>query len=110
MSIKKAANALVYLRIIADSPYLLSETYCTDNFRSNKYMMGFLGQPSNVEHQTILEHSAKLNYLDYMLDKILTDHKVLIFSQFKGMLYLIEDMMMAKDINCVHLTGDTPNS
>ena len=45
-----------------------------------------------------------------MLEKILKDHKVLIFSQFKGMLYLIEDLMQEKGVNCVHLTGDTPNS
>jgi SNF2 family DNA or RNA helicase len=43
-----------------------------------------------------------------MLDKLLDDHKVLIFSQFKGMLALLGDYLTMKGVGYLKLDGDTP--
>jgi SNF2 family DNA or RNA helicase len=45
-----------------------------------------------------------------MLTKILPDHKVLIFSQFKGVLDIIQDMLREQEIGVLRLDGDTPNN
>lgn len=45
-----------------------------------------------------------------MLDRLLQDHKVLIFSQFKGMLTLLGDYLQAKGLNFLKLDGDTPTA
>ena len=57
-----------------------------------------------------MKQSAKLIYLEAMLEEILKEHKVLIFSQFKGMLALVADFLQAKGILSLTLTGDTPNA
>lgn len=41
-NLKKCAGTMTYLRQISDSPYLLSATYGTANFRSNKAMFNML--------------------------------------------------------------------
>lgn len=45
-----------------------------------------------------------------MLEKILPNHKVLIFSQFKGMLDIVGDFLNFQGIQYLRLDGDTPNS
>ena len=57
-----------------------------------------------------LANSSKLQYLNQILENILKDHKVLIFSQFKGMLGLVGDFLSDKGIGYLMLTGDTPNA
>ena len=57
--------------------------------------------------EDFLAQSAKLQYLNVILDKILTDHKVLIFSQFKGMLDLIGDFLAMKSIKSLRIDGGT---
>jgi len=108
-SLGQVNNLLVYLRQIADHPLLLSGSYCTDNFRSQK-----LFKQLQLEHSKSLEEmiecSAKLVHLNYMLDRLLKDHKVLIFSQFKGMLSLLGDYLSGKGVKFLKLDGDTPNN
>ena len=57
-----------------------------------------------------LTPSAKLQYLSVILDKTLPNHKVLIFSQFKGTLSLLADFLAMKRIKTLRIDGDTPNS
>ena len=64
--------------------------------------------PQNLED--FLAPSAKLQYLNVILDKTLASHKVLIFSQFKGMLTLLSDFLAIKGIKSLRICGDTPNS
>ena len=45
-----------------------------------------------------------------MLDDILKNHKVLIFTQFLGMAELIADYLSMKGIKCLKLSGQTPNA
>ena len=45
-----------------------------------------------------------------ILDKTLAEHKVLIFSQFKGMLQLLSDFLAIKGVKSLRICGDTPNS
>ena len=45
-----------------------------------------------------------------MLDDILKNHKVLIFTQFLGMAELIADYLSMKGIKCLKLSGSTPNA
>jgi superfamily II DNA or RNA helicase len=52
-------------------------------------------------------HSIKLNVLIDELANQLTQNKVLVFSQFKGMLFLIADRLKALEIPYYHFDGDT---
>ena len=72
------SNIFIYMRLIADHTLLLGSEYCTDNFRSKK-MCAELGVPFPQTLDDFILPSAKLQYLNVMLDKILTSHKVLIF-------------------------------
>ena len=108
-STTQISNIYVYMRLIADHPLLLGAEYCTDNFRSKK-LCAELNVPFPQTLDDFVLPSAKLQYLNVMLDKILDSHKVLIFSQFKGMANLIGDFLSLKGIKCLKLSGDTPNS
>ena len=103
------SNIYIYMRLIADHTLLLGAEYCTDNFRSKK-LCAELGVPFPQTLDDFILPSAKLQYLNVMLDKILVSHKVLIFSQFKGMADLVGDFLALKGIKCLKLSGDTPNS
>lgn len=45
-----------------------------------------------------------------ILDRCLTEHKVLIFSQFKGMLDLLSDFLGLKGLKTLRIDGDTPQT
>lgn len=88
---------------------LLSSEYCTDNFRGKKLCKEInVALPQTLDDY--LATSAKMQYLNVILDKTLSDHKVLIFSQFKGMLSLISDFLAMKGVKCLQICGDTPNA
>lgn len=53
--------------------------------------------------------SAKLDELMVQIDKLKQDHKVLIFSQFVGMLELIREQLEQQKIGYSYLTGQTRN-
>ena len=103
----QATFLLVYLRQIANHHMLLSGDYCTENFRS-KHLFKQLALPQCQSLKELVESSAKLSHLDLMLEKLLDDHKVLIFSQFKGMLALLGDYLTMKGVGYLKLDGDTP--
>ncbi|WP_437917731.1 DEAD/DEAH box helicase [Sphingobacterium sp. LRF_L2] len=75
-------SALTRLRQICNAPFLLKEGY--DAHISTKI-------------DTLLEH----------LDGLISDHKILIFSQFVSMLDLIKQALVKRNIPFCLLTGDT---
>ena len=57
--------------------------------------------------RSMLESSGKLQLLDKFIDKYREDgHKMLVFSQFKGMVELIKDYLQMRKIRYEVLTGN----
>ena len=108
-SLAAVNNVFVLLRQIVDHNLLLGSEYCTENFRAKKLCQQ-IDLPVPQTLADFLTGSAKLQYLDVILDKTLAEHKVLIFSQFKGMLALIADYLAMKGVKTLQIVGDTPNS
>ena len=88
---------------------MLSAQYCTDNFRGKKLCKELAVHVPETPDDFVVS-SAKLQYLTVMLDDILKSHKVLIFTQFKGMASLVADYLAMKGIKSLRLSGDTPNA
>ncbi len=66
--------------------------------------------PGLYDKSLAKEPSAKFDMLDGLLEEIVAEgHKVLIFSQFVGMLTLVEKHLKGKKIESVKLTGRTRN-
>lgn len=66
--------------------------------------------PALYDKTLAVEHSAKFDMLDTLLDDIKAEgHKVLIFSQFVGMLTLTEQHLNRNSIKSITLTGATRN-
>ncbi|KAF9067977.1 SNF2 family N-terminal domain-containing protein [Rhodocollybia butyracea] len=90
---KKLMNLLMQLRRICDHPYLMP------NVEPDPYYIG--------EH--IVASSSKLIVIDKILADLLPKgEKVLIFSQWIGMLDVLEDMMHLRGIKYARLDGSTP--
>ncbi len=78
-------TGLTKLRQICDSPALLPDDE-------------FLG-----------EASSKIDVLMEQLENQITEHKILVFSQFVGMLDLIKKELLSRNIKFEYLTGQTKN-
>jgi SNF2 family DNA or RNA helicase len=66
--------------------------------------------PALVDREHKKEESAKLNALIDLLEPLMEEgHKVLVFSQFVGMLDLIREAVKAREWNHFYLAGDTEN-
>ena len=76
-------KGLTTLRQICDSPLLLSDKKLTG------------------------ESSAKIETLIEQIENKRTDHKILVFSQFVGMLDLIKKELVDREISFSYLTGQT---
>ncbi|KAJ4486561.1 SNF2 family N-terminal domain-containing protein [Lentinula edodes] len=88
----KLMNLLMQLRRVCDHPYLLPKV------EPEPYYIG--------EH--IVASSSKLIVIDKLLADILPKgEKVLLFSQWTGMLDVLEDMMHLRDIKYARLDGST---
>ncbi|CAN0462881.1 unnamed protein product, partial [Ectocarpus sp. 12 AP-2014] len=63
------------------------------------------GNKTSKEH--LVKHSGKLVLLDKLLPRLKTQgHRVLLFSQFKMMLDILEDYLIASDISYGRIDGD----
>ena len=80
-------EGLLRLRQICDSPALV--------------------KGKGIEQDT--EESVKLNELGNHVQEVVAGHKVLIFSQFVGMLNIIKKQMERKGISYSYLDGQTRN-
>lgn len=66
--------------------------------------------PALVDREHSKEESAKLNALIDLLEPLMEEgHKVLVFSQFVGMLDLIREAVKAREWRHFYLAGDTEN-
>ena len=105
-------NLFTLMRQIANHNLLLSSEYSTEAFRAKKLCKDLnLEVPQNLND--FLASSAKLQYLNVILDKVLGQeqgHKILIFSQFKGMLSLLADFLAVKGLKSLKIDGSTSQS
>ncbi|KAL0564816.1 hypothetical protein V5O48_017222 [Marasmius crinis-equi] len=89
---KKLMNLLMQLRKICDHPYLI------DDAEPDPYKFG--------EH--VVAASSKMIVIDKILAEVLPKgEKVLIFSQWHGMLNLMEEMLHLRNIKYARLDGST---
>ncbi|KIM89720.1 hypothetical protein PILCRDRAFT_812522 [Piloderma croceum F 1598] len=89
---KKLMNLLMQLRKVCDHPYLLRDAM------PEPYQLG--------EH--IIASSSKLIAIDKLLADILpSGERVLIFSQWTGMLDMLEDFLAFRSISYARLDGST---
>ncbi|TCD65790.1 hypothetical protein EIP91_002183 [Steccherinum ochraceum] len=89
---KRLQNLLMQLRMVCDHPYLLADA------EPSPFYLG--------DH--IINSSAKLTLVDKLLADLLPKgERVLIFSQWTGMLDLLEDFMNWRNIPYARLDGST---
>ncbi|TPX66605.1 hypothetical protein SpCBS45565_g04370 [Spizellomyces sp. 'palustris'] len=87
-------NILMELRKICNHPYTLPDVEPKD-------------LPEDEAHKRLIESGAKLALLHRMLPKLKArGHRVLIFSQFKLALNVLEDYMVAEGYNFFRMDGD----
>ncbi len=63
---------------------------------------------TDVEKNRFSQNSVKLDELKREIEENISNHKMLIFSQFLGMLSLVKKMLEANGIKYVYLDGSTP--
>ncbi|CAM9497967.1 unnamed protein product, partial [Ectocarpus sp. 13 AM-2016] len=91
-------NLAMQLRKCCDHPFLITgvEDDVSQQLGENK---------TSKEH--LVKHSGKLVLLDKLLPRLKTQgHRVLLFSQFKIMLDILEDYLIASDISYGRIDGD----
>ncbi|KAJ3211695.1 hypothetical protein HDU82_005205, partial [Entophlyctis luteolus] len=91
-------NVMMELRKICCHPYLANKGLEPEN-----------ASPEEL-HKLLVESSGKLSLLQNMLRKLFnSDHRVLIFSQFKLALDIIEDFLVGEAYKFMRIDGDVPN-
>ncbi|KAJ9113364.1 hypothetical protein QFC19_000283 [Naganishia cerealis] len=88
-------NAVVQLRSICNSPYTFYEPFPLNDSKTSIFM------------EVFYKNSAKIQVLDQLINELLPDHKLLIFSQFTKMLDLLHDWLDFKNIGFCRLDGST---
>jgi chromodomain-helicase-DNA-binding protein 4 len=105
VSLRNVNNVLMYLRLCWDHPFLLSPKY-NPNIKAGENLNEEIDQDEMTND--LIQSSGKMKVLNQMLPKLLKDgHKILIFSQFKLMLNIIEDFLSQNEIKFLRLDGDT---
>ncbi|KAL2887092.1 Lymphoid-specific helicase [Ceratocystis lukuohia] len=95
VSSKKLGNPIMQLRLVCNSPH-------------NFY---YPWNGSDPADETIVTASGKMLLLDRLLPALFQDnHKVLIFSQFKSQLNLLEEYCALRDWECCRLDGSVAQS
>lgn len=90
---KKMQNVMMQLRLCCDSPYLFF----------------FPWNDTTKLTRELVDNSSKLQILDQLLPSLLKqNHKVLIFSQFTGMLDILEEYLTElQGVECCRIDGST---
>lgn len=88
-------NTVVQLRSICNSPYTFYEPFPLNETKTSIFM------------EVFYKNSAKIQVLDLLINELLPDHKLLIFSQFTKMLDLLHDWLDFKNIRFCRLDGST---
>lgn len=102
-------NIAMELRKVCNHPYILKgddhEDRIIDEIMSSK---GIKERTADLEMDTLIKTSGKMILLDKILQLLYQkNHKVLIFSQFKKMLDIIERYFLYKNYGFCRLDGDT---
>jgi ATP-dependent DNA helicase len=96
---KKLQNPIMQLRLCCDSPY---------NFFNPYQLEGENGEEGEPD-ETLVTTSGKMMLLDSLLPVLFKDgHKVLIFSQFKTQLDLLEQYAYLRGWNVCRIDGSIP--
>ncbi|KAL1297978.1 hypothetical protein AAFC00_006485 [Neodothiora populina] len=95
---KKLQNPIIQLRLCCNSPH--------------NFYYPFSAEDESDVDQTLITESGKMMLLDRLLPELLEKgHKVLIFSQFKTQLDLLETYCrVLKDYPCCRIDGSIPQS
>jgi hypothetical protein len=102
-------SKLLAMRMLASHPYLLSASaneFDDPNVSSGSAYAAELRANGDLVG---VDKSAKLDALIELIDEILNEdpvHKVVVFSYFKPMLAIIENILIKKGITSVKITGD----
>jgi ATP-dependent DNA helicase len=98
---KKLQNPIMQLRLCCDSPY---------NFFNPFLLEGGDGEGGEPD-ETLVTTSGKMMLLDSLLPALFDEgHKVLIFSQFKTQLDLLEQYAYLRDWNVCRIDGSIPQA
>ncbi|KAJ1511755.1 hypothetical protein HMI55_006475 [Coelomomyces lativittatus] len=94
-------NILMQCRKVLSHPFLLPEV---------EEGLGLLDKPDAI-HRRLVDSGGKLELLHQMLPKLKANgHKVLIFSQFKTTLDILEDYLTGSEWDYCRFDGDTTRS
>ena len=87
-------NTTMQLRNICNSPYIYYDPFYTGD-----------GNENETFFKHLVNKSSKFQILDQLLQYLLPEHKVLIFSQFSSALDLLHDWLNYKKISLCRLDG-----
>ena len=105
ISLKSATNILMYLRLWWNHPFLLTRKY-NPGIKAGDSLNDETEEDITLDD--IVQSSGKMKVLNQMLPRLLNEgHKVLIFSQFKLMLNIVEDYLIQMDFKYLRLDGET---
>jgi ATP-dependent DNA helicase len=101
IGLKKLQNPIMQLRLCCDSPY---------NFFNPFLLEGEDGEAGEPD-ETLVTTSGKMMLLDSLLPTLFNDgHKVLIFSQFKTQLDLLEQYAYLRNWKVCRIDGSIPQT
>ena len=93
---KRLNNLLMQLRKVCNHPWMMP------------YIEGVDDELEEDELTSLVNASAKMKLLDRLLDKLQAkNHRVVIFSQFVGMLDILERYLRLKELRYARLDGGT---
>ena len=116
ISLKSATNVLSYLRLCCNHPFLLTHKYNKSLDPNENYELDQEDdyKKSDQEliyefHKDLINSSGKMIFIDKLLTKLLSQkRKILIFSQFKLMLNILEDYFYLRKVKYYRVDGETP--
>ena len=116
ISLKSATNVLSYLRLCCNHPFLLTHKYNKNLDPNENYELDQEDdyKKSDQEliyefHKDLINSSGKMMLIDKLLTKLLSQkRKILIFSQFKLMLNILEDYLYLRKVKYYRVDGETP--
>ena len=115
ISLKTANNILLALRLWCDHPLLLSHKYnkrlrLLENFETDDIIDPKRSDEDliNKFQADLILSSGKMQVFDKLLTQLLKEgRKIMVFSQFKSMLNILEDYLHYKEVNYLNFDNDT---
>ena len=115
ISIENGSSVLGNLRLCCNHPFLLTHKYNKNLDPNENYELDQEddNKKSDQElicefHKDLINSSGKMKILDKLLTKLLSEkHKILIFSQFKLTLNILEDYFYLRKVKYYRVDGET---